>query len=141
MKISDIKMLYYYLRLIHSANPQSRPVVISVFTHVIRPSVSTSVPTFKNLAKQNKFQLKTMFTTGDIVDLAKWIIDDTLSYLFFQDRAAETYNFDQRTSDQSGFEENLLQFQVYFTNLNVQEIQESKVLSVSKIDNLYLKLG
>ena len=64
--------------LIHSAYPQSRLVVIIVFTHVIRPSV----PTFQNLARQNKFQVKTMFTTGETVDLAEWINDDTCLVLF-----------------------------------------------------------
>ena len=59
--------------LIHSAAPQSRPVVIIVFTHVVR----TQVPTFQNLAKRYKFQVKTMFITGEIVGLAEWIIDDT----------------------------------------------------------------
>ena len=43
--------------------------VIIVFTHVVRPSV----PTFQNIAKQNKFQVITKFTT---VCLAEWIIDD-----------------------------------------------------------------
>ena len=37
--------------LIHSANPQSRPVVITVFAYVVRPFVRTSVrpyvPTFQ----------------------------------------------------------------------------------------------
>ena len=55
--------------LIHSASPHSRPVVIIVLTHVVRTFVST----FQNLAKQ----VETMFTTGEIVDLAEWIIDDT----------------------------------------------------------------
>ena len=59
-------------KLILSADPQSLPVVIIVFTHVVRPSV----PTFQNLAKQNKFQAKTMFTTGKTVGLAEWIIND-----------------------------------------------------------------
>ena len=54
--------------LIHSADPQSRPDNLSV---------RTSVPTFQNLAKQNKFQPKTKFTTGETVGLAEWIIDDT----------------------------------------------------------------
>ena len=36
---------------IHSADPHSRPVVITIFTRL----VSLSVPTFKNLAKQNNF--------------------------------------------------------------------------------------
>ena len=43
------------------------PVVIIVFTHVVR--------TYKNLAIQNK-QVKTMFITGEIVGTAKWIIDE-----------------------------------------------------------------
>ena len=41
----------------------------------VRPSVRPS--DFQNLAKQNKFQSKTMFTTGETVGLAEWIIDDT----------------------------------------------------------------
>ena len=32
---------------------------------------------FQNLAKQNKFQAKTMLTTDENVGLAEWIIDDT----------------------------------------------------------------
>ena len=55
--------------LIHSAEPQSRPVVIIVFTLVVRLS------TFQNLSKQNKFQVKAMFTTGETVDMAQWIIE------------------------------------------------------------------
>ena len=38
--------------LIHSADPQSRLVVIIVFTHVVCPSVR---PHFSNLGEQNKF--------------------------------------------------------------------------------------
>ena len=56
-------------------DPLVRPIVMAgsdiVFAHVVRPSV----PTFQNLAKQNKFQAKTMFTTGEIVVLAEWISD------------------------------------------------------------------
>ena len=59
--------------LIHSANPQSRPVVIIVFAHVVSPYVRPT--TFQNIAKQNKFQAKTMFTTGENVGLAEWIIE------------------------------------------------------------------
>ena len=40
-------------------------------------------PSVQNLAKQNKCQAKTMFTTGETVGLAKWIIDDTSLVLFF----------------------------------------------------------
>ena len=36
-----------------------------------------SVPTFQNLAKQSKLQVKTMFTTSETVGMAEWIIDDT----------------------------------------------------------------
>ena len=32
---------------------------------------------FQNLGKPNKFQAKTMFTTGETVGLAEWTIDDT----------------------------------------------------------------
>ena len=43
--------------LIHSADPQSRPVVIIIFAHVIRLFVRSSGrrvrPHFSNLAKQN----------------------------------------------------------------------------------------
>ena len=59
-------------RPIHSADPQSRPVVIIVF-HMssVRPHFS----------KQNKFKAKTMFATGETVGLAEWIIDDTFLVL------------------------------------------------------------
>ena len=65
--------------LIHSADPQLRPVAIIVFIHVVRTSVRTSVrPHFQKLAKKNIFPVKkTMFTTGETVGLAEWIIDDT----------------------------------------------------------------
>ena len=75
--------------LIYLADPQSRPVVIIVFAHVVRPSV----PTFPNLAKQNKFLAKTMFTTGETVGLAEWIIDD--SYLVFVWWRLEKMHFSQ----------------------------------------------
>ena len=41
------------------------------------------MPNFQNLAKQNKFQVKTMFTIGQTVGLAEWIIDDTYLVYFF----------------------------------------------------------
>ena len=55
--------------LIHSANPHSRPVVIILSTHVVRPSV----PTFQN---------KTSFTRKQcrLLGLAEWIIDENLLY-------------------------------------------------------------
>ena len=55
-------------KLIHSADPQSRLVGIIVFAHVVRPSV----PTFQNLAKQNK--AKTIFATGETMGMAEWIM-------------------------------------------------------------------
>ena len=68
--------------LIHSADTQSRrPVVIIVFTQSVGPPVR---PHFSKSKKQNKFQVKTMFTTGETVDLAMWIIDDTLSCYILQ---------------------------------------------------------
>ena len=47
----------------HSADPQSRQVMITVFTHV----VLKYVPTFQNLAKQTKFQVKIVIATGGTV--------------------------------------------------------------------------
>ena len=62
------------LKLIRSANPQSRPVGIIAFAHVVRPS-----PLFKSSKTK---QQKTMVTTGVTVSLAKWIIDDTCLVLY-----------------------------------------------------------
>ena len=62
------------------SNPLGRPTVTALSDHCFHtccPSVRPSVPTFQNLAKQNKFQAKTMFTTCETVGLAEWIIDDT----------------------------------------------------------------
>ena len=66
---------WLFLFLIHSANPQSRPVEIFVFEHVVRTSVlrTFDVSTFQNQARQNT--VKTMFATGETVDQGKWIID------------------------------------------------------------------
>ena len=50
--------------LIQVADPQSWPVVIIVFAHLVRP----------HYAKQNIFQAKTMSDTGETVGLAEWII-------------------------------------------------------------------
>ena len=41
----------------------------------VRPSVF--VPSFQNLAKPYKYQIKTMFSTGEAVGLAEWITDDS----------------------------------------------------------------
>ena len=52
------------------------PVVIIVFAKCypsVCTPVRTPVPTFQNLVKQNKFQVKTMFTTGETVGLAEWL--------------------------------------------------------------------
>ena len=39
---------YWECLLIHEADPQSRPVVINIFTRVVRLSVRTSIPTSKS---------------------------------------------------------------------------------------------
>ena len=62
-------------KLIHEADPQSRPVVLIVFAHVVRPYVRPSVR--PHFSKQNKFQAKTMIATCETVDLDEWIINDT----------------------------------------------------------------
>ena len=56
--------------------PQSRPVMITIFTHDVRPS-----PLFKIAQKKNKFQARIVIATGGIVGLAEWIIDDSLLVL------------------------------------------------------------
>ena len=64
--------------LIHEAYLQSRPVVNTIFTRGVRPSV----PTFQNnLAMQNNFQLRIVMATGGTVGLAEGIIDDTCVFL------------------------------------------------------------
>ena len=57
----------------------------TIFTHIVRPcfrlyvrtSIHTYVLTVQDLAKQNKFQLKIVISTEEIVGLAEWIIDNT----------------------------------------------------------------
>ena len=63
----------YNTLLIHEADPQSRPIVITIFERVVRPSVLT----FQNLAKQNNFQARIVMATDRTVGLAEWIIDGT----------------------------------------------------------------
>ena len=65
-----LHMTYGYFLLIHEADLQSRLLVIIVFVYVVR-------------SKQNKFKAKTIFTTGEIVGLAEWILmTPVLFYLF-----------------------------------------------------------
>ena len=71
-------------------DPLGQPTVPAGSDHYFhtdcQSSVRTSVRTFQNLAKQNnKFQAKTMLTTGEtVVGLAEWIMDDLLScYVLF----------------------------------------------------------
>ena len=69
-----------YYKLIHSDDPQSRPVGITVFSHVVRSYVRPSP--LSNLTKQNK--QKTIFATGETVGLAEWIIVKTFFiYIIF----------------------------------------------------------
>ena len=64
--------------LIHSANPQSWPLVITFF-HTCRTSIST----FPKLAKENNFQVKIVkIVTDGIVNQAEGIIDDKVSFNF-----------------------------------------------------------
>ena len=50
----------HWFVLIHEADPQSRPLIITFFTRDVR----TYVPTFQNLAKQNNSQLIIVTATG-----------------------------------------------------------------------------
>ena len=67
--------------LIHSAYPQSRPIVIIVFAHVVRPY--SYVHTFQNLAKQKQISSENNAHYWRVVGPAEWIIDDTclVSYM------------------------------------------------------------
>ena len=67
----------FSVQLIHSADPQSRPVVITVFINVVRPSVST----LQNRAKQKHFQVKKVIAPGGTMGLAERIIDDTCLFI------------------------------------------------------------
>ena len=64
--------------LIHEADPESRPVVITI-SHVVsfRPYV-----TFQDLAKQNKLQARIVIATGRTAGLAEWINDSTHCIVF-----------------------------------------------------------
>ena len=57
--------------LIHVADPQSRLLVIIVFARVVPSYVRPQI------FKQNEYQVNTMFSTGETVGLAEWIIEDT----------------------------------------------------------------
>ena len=64
--------------LIHKTGPQSRPVMIKIFTHVIRPSVHT----------------RAKITASRTVGLAKWIIDNScLLWFLLLINGKRTYNF------------------------------------------------
>ena len=63
--------------LIHSAVPQSRPVLISVFTHVVRTYVRL------HFSKSTKTKQISSENTGEIVGLAEWIIDDTCLVILY----------------------------------------------------------
>ena len=47
-------MIWNVLLLIHPTDPQSRPVMIIVFAHVVRPTIRTSLLNWQNLSKQSK---------------------------------------------------------------------------------------
>ena len=59
------------VKLIHEADPQSRPVMIIVIAHV-RPSVYPS-PLFKT----KQISSESNDATGETVGLAEWIMDNT----------------------------------------------------------------
>ena len=59
-----------FSQLIHKADQQALSVVIIVFANVVRSYVRP------HYSKQNKFQVKAIFATGETLGLAKWIIDD-----------------------------------------------------------------
>ena len=75
-------------KLIHKADPKSRLVVISNFTHVRPSSVLMYINTFQNLTKQHNVQVINSGTVG----LTEWIIDDTC-LVFFAARLSNTRRY------------------------------------------------
>ena len=66
-------------------DPRGRLTVKAGNDHYFRTcclSVDPSVPTFQNLAKQNKVQSRIVIAIGGTEGLAEWIIDDR-HVLFF----------------------------------------------------------
>ena len=61
--------------LIHSADPQSQPVVIIIFTHVVRTCLRAYAKSSKT--KNQIYQVRRMCITGESVGIAERIIDDT----------------------------------------------------------------
>ena len=83
---------WYFLNRINDASkllngaqidPLGQPTVTAGRDHYCFCTCCPSVPTFQNLAKQNK--AKTLFATGETVGLAEWIIDDTCLVSFRAD--------------------------------------------------------
>ena len=69
-------------------DPLGQPTATAGSDHCFwtcRPFVCTSGRKHErtHFSKQNKFQVKTLFTTGEAVGLAEWIIDDTCLVTFF----------------------------------------------------------
>ena len=75
--IWEVRIMSYYLfpLLFHEADPQSRPVVITIFARFVCTSVRPS-PLFKisqNKTKQ-KVQARIVIATGGTLGLGEWII-------------------------------------------------------------------
>ena len=64
-----------------SIDPLGRLTVTAGSDHCFSTCCPSVPTTFQNLAKQNKLLAKTMFTTGETVGLAEWIIEKTWSIL------------------------------------------------------------
>ena len=66
-------------------DPRGRPTVTAGSDHYFRTCCLSVRPHF---SKQNQFQAKTMFTTGETVGLAEWIMDDTCLVSLFSEVSA-----------------------------------------------------
>ena len=73
VEISELVLNYVPFLIMPLFDPLGRPTVMAGRDHCF--CTCPSVPTFQNLAKQNKD--KTMFATGKTVGQGEWIIDDT----------------------------------------------------------------
>ena len=68
--------------MIHQADPQSWPEMITIFTHSVCTSVNPSIcrSILKISRKTKKIQVRVVIDTGGTMGLAEEIIDDT--YVF-----------------------------------------------------------
>ena len=75
--------MIFFQNYVNIFDPLSRPVVITIFTHV-----RSSVHNIQNLVKSNKFQMKIVIVTGETLSLAEGIIDNNTCFVIISFQVA-----------------------------------------------------